>query len=49
MNIEETDTPKDFSSLENIQMAGLLAFGLQEIDNWEESSMRTTVEEGRDV
>lgn len=33
MNTQEPDAPKDFSSPENIQMAGLLVFGLQEIDN----------------
>lgn len=49
VNTEEPDAPKDFSSPENIQMVGLLGFGPQEFDNWENSSVRTIVQEGRYV
>lgn len=49
MNTEEPDAPKDFSLPEKIQMVGLLVFGIQEFENWDNSSMRKIVEEGRDV
>lgn len=49
MNTEEPDTPKDLSSSESIKMAVLIVFGLQQISKWEDSSMRTTIQVGRDV